>query len=926
MSKRLNLLFISLLTALFSWANSQLLLSPEASISLLTCTPGKELYSAFGHTAIRIADSQRGIDYVFNYGIFDFDVENFYYRFVKGETDYQLGLTTYKYFQRAYEGEGRIVFEQTLELDSAGKQKIFDALWENYRPENRFYRYNFVFDNCATRPYYLIRNNVDGVLVNMQFAERKDTYRQIIAHYTNPNSWMFFGIDFIFGKNADVVMTSEQRMFLPEELMLFLAGAEVYQGDMVNEAVNTQFVGQFISPQVSKWLSPAFFLVVLLFFFVVLSLLHTFRKHYSFFFDSILYLMLGLLGTVAFYLAFFSIHPLVNQNYNLLLINPLFLILFVLTLFKKGRQWLAFLQGPLLVYALAVFVVRMFVPQAHNWLFTFVAIIVSLRAWTYLRIQRGKSLFPVIRRKRLLLFFLGVGTSFVTMAQQPPRLMVCVVVDGLNQDNLQRMQHYFDKGGFRLLQEEATFYEAVTFPQQTFGGDETMATIATGTVPVVHGISASTVFDKNTRKSHPSLEDKHEQGIGTDEKTSPRELKAPTFSDMHRMQWGKDAKIYAVGIQAQPTILLGGHSADAAVWMDTRQCGWATSTYYPYGLPSEAYQMNAEGTFRVRATEEWTPRFPTMGLYLTPSEEEKKVGGFAYRAYTENTKGKTNASLFHMPSANQLVVDLAIRLVQTKELGKDLTPDLLCLQLTTVTPNAHADIFSSAEQEDMYMRLNETMGQLMDALQKHVDPHHLMLVLVGRPIHGMVNTQIQKARIQTGDFDASRAAALINTYLMALYGQERWIDGTHLNQIFLNRPLIEKKKINLSELQRKTADFLMEFEGVKMAYTASEIPLLANDVYGETKALRHSFYRPNGGDVVFTLQPGWNLVDERKKTVDCIAEPHPSVPCFVLTKDRTHSQISQTVTATQIAPFICKALKIPFIGHNNEPISMQLSK
>lgn len=924
MMKRWCLFLLVLCLPLMAWSYPLLTLSPEAEVRLLTCTPGKELYSSFGHTAIRIIDPQNEIDYVFNYGIFDPEIEHFYYRFVKGETDYQLGLVSYKHFKYAYTTGGRIIFEQTLALDSLGKQRIYDALWENYRPENRSYRYNFVFDNCATRPYQLIHNNMDGVLVNMQFAERKDTYRQIIAHYTNPDSWIFFAIDLIFGKNADQEMTPEQRMFLPEELMIYMAGADVYKGKQVTPAVETQVIGLFQTPICSPWTSPKWVFVLLLFIFATVSLAQTFRKRYSFFMDACLYFVVGILGLIMFYLAFFSVHPLVNHNYNLLLINPLFLILFVLTCFKQGRKWLTAIQFPMLIVVAIVLFIRCIIPQQTNYFFLFTAVVVLLRTWTCLRIKQGKSLFPVVRRKSLvILISLLCSVSFL-QAQQTPRLVLYVVVDGLHNDNLQRMQHYFDKGGLRLLQEQAVAYEQVIFPQQTFGGEETMATLSTGTVPVVHGIDASTVFDRTSRTTQMILQDKSEQGIGTNLTLSPRALAAPTIADMHRMKWGKEAKIYAIGINPQPTILLGGQAADAAVWMDVQQGGWATSTYYPYGLPSEAYQMNSDGSFLAKAQEVWEPRFPTIGLYLNASEEERKNGGFQYKALPTTTREKTNASLVNMPMANQLVTDLAIKIMKEKSMGKDVIPDLLCLHFTTVTPHAHSDSFASAEQEDMYMRLNETLGQLFDALEQQIDRQHLLVVLVGRPMQGISHEQITNARFQKGDFDISRSAALINTYLMALYGHERWIDGTHQNQLFLNRILVEKKNIDLFELQRKTAEFLMEFEGVKMAYTSQEIPFMPNDVYGETENIRHSFYRPNAGDVLFTLQPGWTLVDEKKQQVDKIIEPLPSVPCFILTKEREAQQFKQTITATQIAPYLCKAMKTPFLGQNNETLFINI--
>lgn len=121
-------------------------------LSLLTCAPGEEIYSLFGHTAIRYENSSQGIDVVFNYGLFSFNTPNFIFRFSLGETDYQLGATDYERFAAEYAFFGRSVWQQTLNLTDEEKTELIRLLQENYRPENRVYRYNFFYDNCATRP------------------------------------------------------------------------------------------------------------------------------------------------------------------------------------------------------------------------------------------------------------------------------------------------------------------------------------------------------------------------------------------------------------------------------------------------------------------------------------------------------------------------------------------------------------------------------------------------------------------------------------------------------------------------------------------------------------------------------------------------------------------------------------------------------
>ncbi len=144
-------LFLFLAACLFCGQGKAFTLSPEAEISLLTCSPGNELYSLFGHTAIRVKDPAARFDRVFNYGTFDFDTPYFYLKYARGLLPYQLSHTDYRYFLHAYREEGRSVYEQRLRLDSLQKQRLLDILTENYRPENRSYLYNFLFDNCTTR-------------------------------------------------------------------------------------------------------------------------------------------------------------------------------------------------------------------------------------------------------------------------------------------------------------------------------------------------------------------------------------------------------------------------------------------------------------------------------------------------------------------------------------------------------------------------------------------------------------------------------------------------------------------------------------------------------------------------------------------------------------------------------------------------------
>ena len=293
-------------------------------ISLLTCTPGEELYARYGHTAIRLQDTENHIDAVFNYGVFSFDTENFYYKFVKGETWYMLGIEPTRYFMMDYDREKRPVYEQRLNLTDEQAKAFAEALAVNYRPENREYLYNFVFDNCATRPYKLIKSILGDTIVSDYMDWEGCTYREYLQHYTGVGTWEDFGINMIFGRRADVRMYGEDRLFLPEALMFHLQHAHLSDGTPV---VSESSVAPFViarTPWYKTWyLGLALFVVLML----TVSLIDLRRDKWSWWWDAPFILVYAVFFAIATFLTFFSIHPLVGFNWRLFLFPVIHLCL-----------------------------------------------------------------------------------------------------------------------------------------------------------------------------------------------------------------------------------------------------------------------------------------------------------------------------------------------------------------------------------------------------------------------------------------------------------------------------------------------------------------------------------------------------------------------------------------------------------------------
>lgn len=378
-----NLFFIlSILVFGTQIADSQnLQLSEYSEVSLLTNIPSDAaVYTVYGHTAIRIQDTANGIDYIFNYGIFDFDSPNFLFRFVKGETDYMVvGIDTDRYLY-AYQMNGIGITQQKLNLNIDEKQKIWDALQTNCLPENRVYRYNYFYDNCSTRPRDIIEKNINGTIVYSK-TDKNQTYRDLVHECVSFNPWMRFGIDLLIGGEADKEITDRQKDFLPVYLKKAYSGAKIKDSDssnrnlvseetwVVEPLVNgTKFVGQEM--QSTPVDTPLIVGCILLLISIIVSYL-SYKKNWILLgeiFDTLLFLVAGIAGCIILFLMLFSVHPCVGVNWNIVWLNPIQLIfaaLFLIKFFAKSVYYYHFINFvALILFILAWFLTPQYLEVA----------------------------------------------------------------------------------------------------------------------------------------------------------------------------------------------------------------------------------------------------------------------------------------------------------------------------------------------------------------------------------------------------------------------------------------------------------------------------------------------------------------------------------------------------------------------------------
>ena len=313
-------------------------LSPETKVSVFTCDRGEELYSTFGHTALRITDPNNALDVVYNYGYFDFRTENFYFKFVKGDLQYFMNVTSYDDFVFEYKLERRQVIEQTLNLPLERKQELFDALNKSLLTDEKSYTYKFIDRNCTSMVVKKI-NSLFGTEKIQKVDDKSISYRTLLYPYFENYFWYKLGINIVFGAKTD---QHAEKLFLPIELLNSLDKATMDGKPLVSKK---ETVVQGVSSQPPfSFFNSIYLICVLLLILIIIN--------NSILFKSYLFVC-GILGLFLCLIGLYSEHQELLWNYNALLFNPLFLLIpFVRDNFlKKGIITLLVL---LLIYCIVM--------------------------------------------------------------------------------------------------------------------------------------------------------------------------------------------------------------------------------------------------------------------------------------------------------------------------------------------------------------------------------------------------------------------------------------------------------------------------------------------------------------------------------------------------------------------------------------------
>jgi len=490
------------------------------------------------------------------------------------------------------------------------------------------------------------------------------------------------------------------------------------------------------------------------------------------------------------------------------------------------------------------------------------------------------------------------------------RLLVNIVVDGLDGDYLDLLRYRFADGGFRLLEDRGASM-VIDYGTPL---DATAATsvISTGGAPSVSGIEGRTFYNSETLRREDVFADAQVLGNFTASGYSPKALRISTLSDEANIASGGTNNVYSIALTPGEAISMGGHGANAAIWLDTGNGNWASSTAYPE-LPAVIAKRNRALPLSSRLdTMVWTSMLPPEAYPALPNHLKRHT---IHHVFPHD-----NLARFEMfaasPLFNREVSDIAGEILTKQKLGThEGITDVLNISYRLQPYNYGKETDNRAELMDAYMRLDNDLATLFRDINRSVGLHNTVIMLAGTPPGDRRRRDDEQWKIPYGEFSTRRAASLLNVYFIALYGNGNYVSGISGNQVYLNTKFIEDNKLNLRQMRTEAASLLARMTGIDRAYTIDDI--IEGRAGENAHAIRRNTVVSHAGDVVLVVAPGFELIDDFSNPVPGMARTGmiyttaiPQAPAFIFAPAVPQQSIGTPVDARAIAPTVARLLHI----------------
>lgn len=490
------------------------------------------------------------------------------------------------------------------------------------------------------------------------------------------------------------------------------------------------------------------------------------------------------------------------------------------------------------------------------------------------------------------------------------KLLVGIVVDGLDADYLDILKERFGDGGFKRLERNGALILNTDYGP---GLDAAAATacLVTGASPSLNGVGHATRYNLDKRRQYSVYADGDVLGNFTETGYSPAALKVSTISDEIRIAAGGMNVIYAVAAEPTQAIALAGHSADVALWLDERTGNWASSTYYKE-IPQSIAIKNRATPLSVRLDSmSWVPslepgKYPGLPDYLQH---------YPFRYVFPRSNHDRYDMFMSSPLANREVTNIAVDLLGMTNFGKHADGvDVLNISYSLQPYPYGKNADNRFELMDAYIKLDRDIERLFSDIDKRVGLDNTVVVLAATPPGRRSRRDDEQWGIPYGEFSTRKAVSLLNVYLMAVYGNGEYVTAWNRGQLYLNHHVLKERSLDEREVRIKAAGFLSKMTGVSRVHTIDEIIEGRAGENGES--MRRNMLLPDLGDLLLNVAPGFELIDDfndpsaanRVHMVERLVAT--TAPVYIMAPGVAQQIVEGVVDARAIAPTVCRILRI----------------
>ena len=508
---------------------------------------------------------------------------------------------------------------------------------------------------------------------------------------------------------------------------------------------------------------------------------------------------------------------------------------------------------------------------------------------------------------RILTSLLAVMAIAGLQAQEVPavpRLVVGLTIDQLSMDYVEAFSAMYGERGFKRLWREGRIYRNAEYDFVNVDRSSAIAALCTGSNPHVNGIVGNVWMDRATLQVISCVDDIQFMGVYTTESTSPFRLKVSNLSDELTIATQGEAEVYSIAPTREMAVLSAGHASKGAFWINDETGKWSGTTYYGT-FPAWVSNYNDRQGLDFRIGEmTWAPYLPVTSYKYLTSENKQVTFKHKFNDERRNKYRKLKTS----PYANEEVNRLVNACLNSTPVGQDLVPDLLNLAYYAGNFDHRPASELPMEMQDTYVRLDANLAELLDIIDRKVGLNNTLFYITSTGYTDAQPLDDRKYRIPTGEFHIKRCAALLNLYLAAIYGEGQYVEAHHEQEIYLNHKLIEDKHLNLTEIMSRSADFLVQFSGVKDVYSSHR--LMLGSWTPELDKVKNHYHKSCSGDLWVDVLPGWTILRDHSLDSRVVRDVYASAPFILMGWDVRPEIIHTPVKVGHITPTMAHFMRI----------------